>query len=548
MSEYGIKIKNYQAASVIEYGCGLRNSLDSTNAMLTNSLFLDFLLDNGLSVWKGESTRDVICLQFDYGTKGYQESLDKIKAMLDDGKDYLQPLYEHIVEHGDRDAKRISKEALRTKCYECGVSIDYENEILHYKMLYRTPGKAKKGTCMFIRDELYEVAHNFLYMGISLPENNAPIVEIGAYSSLITSSIVGRVKIEPKQILVLKDVDSLFKTNIVNVYLGDDGHCHAGRENDCNVVNTLFDGQALIDSSIFPEWADGYVLLRHHFTKCAAFSTNIELFMRDYFKDDYDSATVKDMWGRDVKVSDIKLITTNNAIKWLKFDISFDYWAKWVEANCCQFGIVKTAHESKLGNVQRMSYQMNNALDIDTMANTTAVSVDYINRLKTDDETFLDYLRKNQNFSNDYEVLLALVEHNPDFIRCDYFRERRYRIVQAYVMGFKSGHTIQNGDNLTIVGSPYAMLLHSVGEDPLSDPTLNKECGTIQCWTARFADGEYLAEFRNPFNSRNNLGCMHNHYHEYFDKYFNLGRLCIAVNMIETDFQSRNNGLTKWVS
>ena len=26
------------------------------------------------------------------------------------------------------------------------------------------------------------------------------------------------------------------------------------------VKNTLFDGEALIDTSIFPEWADGYVL------------------------------------------------------------------------------------------------------------------------------------------------------------------------------------------------------------------------------------------------------------------------------------------------
>ena len=36
----------------------------------------------------------------------------------------------------------------------------------------------------------------------------------------------------------------------------------------------------------------------------------------------------------------------------------------------------------------------------------------------------------------------------------------------------------------------------------------------------KFEDGEYLAEFRSPFNSRNNLGYIHNIYHEYFDKYF----------------------------
>mgnify|MGYP003299405485 CR=1 FL=1 len=34
-----------------------------------------------------------------------------------------------------------------------------------------------------------------------------------------------------------------------------------------------------------------------------------------------------------------------------------------VYENNCMFGIVKTAHESKLGDVQKMSYQMVNSLD-----------------------------------------------------------------------------------------------------------------------------------------------------------------------------------------
>lgn len=543
MSEFGIKIKNYQAASVYEYQNGVRVQIDSTDAMLTNSLFKDFLVENGLHIHKETSTRDIICLEFGYGTKSY----DEIKTQLEKfNAEKPNPVWDRCLENLEINKDKcikISKNDMRILYYENGVTITYPNETIHYKMLYRTPGKAKKGTCMFIRDELYEVAHNFLYMGIELPKENAPIVEIGAYSSLITSSIVGTVTIDPSEILIVKDVDSLFKTNIINVKLNNDGHCVAERENNYSVKNTLFDGQALIDSSIFPEWGNGYILLRHHFTKCAAFSTNIQLFMQEWFGENYHTVTIKDMWGRDVKVDKIKLITTDNAIKWTKFGISFDYWSEWVRANGCKFGIVKTAHESKLGNVQRMSYQMNNALNIETMESATATSLEYINRLKSDTNAFIEYLKKNINFSNDFEALLALVEHNPDFVNCDYFRERKKKIIQAYVMGFKSGHTIQNADNLTIVGSPYAMLLHSVGGDAFSDPTFEHEDETIQCWTARFNDGEYLAEFRSPFNSRNSLGYMHNHYHEYFDKYFNLGKLCIAVNMIKTDFQDKNNGL-----
>ena len=38
------------------------------------------------------------------------------------------------------------------------------------------------------------------------------------------------------------------------------------------------------------------------------------------------------------------------------------------------------------------------------------------------------------------------------------------------------------------------------------------------------------------------MGYLHNVYHPKMKKYFNFGKQIIAVNMIETDFQDRNNG------
>jgi hypothetical protein len=565
MSEYGIKIKNFQAGSLYGYNIGIRDRLDSTNAMLTNSLFSDFLKENGLTVWKNESTRDVICIEFEYGSRSYKEELKHLDKMEKDinedsvlskiekneKKEVVSFLRDRTNLNKDKYSKK-SAEELRILFYTKGVDVKYQThnkkgevikeEVIHYKMLYRTPGKAKKGSCMFINEKLYDVARNFLYMGIKLPKENSPIVEIGAYSSLITSSIVGKVQILPEQILVLKDVDAFFNTKIISVETDENKHCKAISKDNYQVKNTLFDGQALIDTSIFPTWGEGYILLRHHMCKMAAFHSNIQTFMKDYFKEDYETATVEDMWGNKVKVSDIKLITTDNAMKWLKFDVSYDYWCDWVKANNSMFGIVKTAHRSKLGEVQRMSYQMINALDIDIMPQVVQCSMDYIEQLKTNDDVFLDYLRDNTNFSNDYEVLVALVEQDRDFLRSEYFRDRKKFIIQSYVLNFKNGKIIQNADNLVIVGSPYAMLLHAVGENALNDNTFLLEQDTIQCYTERFEDGEYLAEFRSPFNSKNNMGYLHNVYHSYFKKYFNFGKQIIAVNMIGTDFQDRNNG------
>lgn len=559
MGKYGLKIKNYEAGSIYEYNLGVRDYYQTKDAMLTNSLFLDFLMENGLDTYKDKFTRDVICIEFGYNGSSYKKARNKIAKKLKEAENNnddsrissLQYALDKTDERKDNYVEK-HKHDIRKDFYVNGVDIHYisknkngdimKHEVIHYKMLYRTAGKAKKGSCMFINEKLYDAAIDFLRMGIKMSYNNAPIVEIGAYSSLITSTIVGKVEIDPKNILILNDVDIPFYTDVISVETNKHNQCIAKELPNYKLKNTLFDGQALIDSSIFPDWGDGYILLRHHFCKMASFNTNIQLFFKDYFGENYETATVTDMFGVEHYAKDIKLITTDNAMKWLKFGVSYEYWCERVNMNGNMFGIVKTAHKSKLGDVQRMSYQMVNALDESIMPNVVAKSKGYIESLKRDNNVFLDFLRDNANFSNDYEVLVALCEQDPDFVRSSYFRDRKKNIIKSYVLEFKNGRVIQDADNLVIVGSPYAMLLHSVGENVEKDDTFCQEKGTIQCFTNRFADGEYLAEFRSPFNSKNNMGYLHNVYHEKFNRYFDFGEQIIAINMIRTDFQDRNNG------
>ena len=571
MSQYGIKINNYQAGSIFDVNIGVRDNYDTTPAMLTNSLFLDFLQNNGLKVSKNGFTRDVICVQFDYGSDSYEVALNKINKAVkhnrierkrikaSGNKNQLKKIEYSKRQISERKRQieekkdlfdRKTKQKLREEFYVNGINITYPKygtnegvQVIHYKMLYRTPGKAKKGTCMFIRSNLYKRAHEFLWMGLKLPKKNAPIVEIGAYSSLVTSTIEGRIKIEPENILILKDVESFFNTDVISIETDENKQCHAVLKKDYQVKNVLFDGQALIDESIFPDWGNGYVLLRQHFFKAAAFCTKIQKYFKDYFGDDYENAKVTDMWGNEHYAKDIKLITTDNACKFLKFPVTYDYWCEKVWDNGALFGIVKTAHQSKLGNVQRMSYQMVNSLDINTIDDVIAGTKEYIHKLKTDDEVYFEFLKRNANFMNDCEVLLALVEQNPEFVKSEYFVERRQRLIDAYIKNdIRQGRIVQNGDNLVIVGNPYGMLMHSVGEDPLKDPTFKHEDGCIQCWTNRFNDGEYLSEFRSPFNSFMNMGYLHNKYNKLFSTYFNFGKQIIAVNCIATDFEDRNNG------
>lgn len=72
----------------------------------------------------------------------------------------------------DGEEQKMSKEELRIFYYKNGVTFQSahtgkhgKTEPIHYKMLYRTSGKAKKGECIFVRDNLFHKAINYLTMG-----------------------------------------------------------------------------------------------------------------------------------------------------------------------------------------------------------------------------------------------------------------------------------------------------------------------------------------------------------------------------------------------
>ncbi|MBQ7276079.1 MAG: hypothetical protein IJS58_02405, partial [Bacilli bacterium] len=216
MLEWGVRIKNFQSGSIMECMQGVRDIYDYTDAMLTNSLFLDFLKLNGLKIYRGSTTRQIVGVTFDYGTRSYEEEKKHIdKLITERGEtEKLVQLRDQCEANKDK-YKHYSPAEIREKFYCDGFDIVYpRGEKIHYKMLYRSVAKAKKGLCMFIDQRLYKKAHDFLWMGIRLPKKNAPIVEIGAYSALITSTIVDRIQINPDDVLILKDVDSFFKTNV----------------------------------------------------------------------------------------------------------------------------------------------------------------------------------------------------------------------------------------------------------------------------------------------------------------------------------------------
>ena len=163
-------------------------------------------------------------------------------------------------------------------------------------------------------------------------------------------------------------------------------------------------------------------------------------------------------------------------------------------------------------------------------------------RIKQDNDEFEIYLRANANFINHYEMLADLYAQNHEFVNTVWFKSEKKTIISNYSDRLKKGKITVNGDNLTLFGNPYGLLMYAVGDDYLQDTTLQHEEGVIQCYTTRFNFKDYLCAIRNPHNSPNNVAYLHNVYSAEMEKYFNFSDNIIAINGIKTDIQSRLNG------
>ena len=507
-------------------------------AVINDGIFLQYMRQHGMKVKQG-SSQDFIVLKF------------KFNVQADD-------------EHEDE----ISTAELRKMYYENGCEITYHTydkytgdvisaKTIKYQMLYRTPGKAKEGSCVFVNEKLLHIARKYLTMNLykKMPDEGAKIVEMSAYSTLITASAADYIHIPLENMLIVEDKKVATELPALAVKVDNEKHCFVQEYDKYPIENTLWDGMGLIDESIFPEGMEGFIYCRSHFFKSCLFRGNIQQYFKDFYKTEYETATVKDMFGNVMKVSDIKVIVTDNSIKWLKFKElmgdtprkAYQYYKKFMAKDGEQFAIVKSAHKSKYGNLQRSSYQINNSLpttDPEVLRRIAQTSIDYYDEMIKDTDAFIEHLRMNTSCYCMDRILVAMYERNPDIQYTEFFKEKKSDILCKFKRKrLMMGKLLQEGDNLTICGNPISLLMLVTGQDYLNEGCFTSRRDGIECYTTRFADGECLAGFRSPHNSPNNIVHLINKYSDPIQKYFpKLGDNVIIINGIGTDVQSRLNG------
>lgn len=412
---------------------------------------------------------------------------------------------------------------------------------VHYVRFKRSSGSSRVGKCLFIDEKLYPAMHRYEMCGIKAKlGQQIDLAALEAYISLTLSSIIDTIQIDPKSILVIDDYDSVFEDTVVATKIKD-GHLVTNEET-VTLKNSIWDGQSLIDISIMGDYSQyGMILLRNFFFKSCCFNTNIQQFFQDN-----NITSIDQLKGFTfaTDISQIKLITTPNSVKYCKFGTI----KRWLTKIDSTFGVVK--HEKKThffdGRMVQTHYQLLNTLQLskEEMKEFLKPSLDYMNLLKTDPAAFRyhikhpGYLTQSDNSTKSTnDIVFELMGLNEKFPRTKLYRDFCVNSIDSYKRNILYGHVLIEGNYSTLLGNPLEMLQSAIGTF-----TGESVLGVGNVHSKRFEYGEDLLGSRSPHVCTGNVLLTTNVANKEIDKYFNLTEEIVCVNSICENILQRLSG------
>lgn len=478
---------------------------------------------------------------FDYSLEAIKiDELDPAAFYMNGNKQFTNVVINVKFEYTlkDEKGKRISdRKALREKLYKNGFNVDG----VHYVRFKRSAGSARQGRCLFVREDLYQDLMEWSYMGIDHTEGiEIDLAKIETYMSLTTSAIIDTLKIKPENILLIDDVDSIFEEKVMATELDASGRL-ATAPKIAKIKNSIWDGQSLLDSSIFNDngYEDkGMLLLRNRFFKSACFNTNIQQFFEDN-----NITSISQLSGSTVAtdIKDIKLITTKSSIKYLGFGTFNDYLAK-LEPT---FGVVKYDKGSHhINNMVSTHYQLINTIQLtkDEVKELLQQTMDYMHSLKTSLPTFRNHIKitkmdqevKSFDAYNSGSMVYNFLALNDDFANTKLFQNYRKDIISSFKRNVQEGHILINGNYSTICGNAPEMLKASV-KDMFDIDTTPSELQGKEIHSTSFEYDQDLLACRSPHVTMGNVLVAHNKDNNFINTYFSRSPYIVHLNSIKAN-------------
>lgn len=410
----------------------------------------------------------------------------------------------------------------------------------HYCRYKRSSGSSRVGKCLFINTSLYPYMHKWELCGLKVNENTkADLAAWEAYISLPLSSIIDTIKIDLHQILVIDDYESVFKEEVIEV-CDKEQHLMV-KEKTAKIKNSIWDGQTLLDHSLFGPYSHkGMLLLRNRFFKSACFNTNIQKWFKDQHITEISQLNGFTL-AKDIQ--QIKMITTPSSIKYLKFG-TLKNWLKHVDS---LFGIVKYDKPTHYfnGSYVQTNYQLLNTIQLtyEEVSQLVKPSLDYLNLIKQDASILRFHIHYNLKAEkwdspaqDKNEIIYKLLGLNRKFEKTKLYAEFRQDLVTSYIKTLRAGHFLISGTYATLLGNPIEMLQESIGQfDGTSILKKQHVCSYF------FPEGKLLC-CRSPHICAGNIYLPYNTRHPLIEKYMNMTKEIIVLNSINENVLQRLNG------
>ena len=473
--------------------------------------------------------------------------------------------------------KTISSDTMRKELYTDGFVINGK-QYVRYK---RSAGSAKGGSCLFIKKELYALMNKWSLTGLDENDvlSHTSLTSYEAYRALSLSSLIDVFRLNPYNILFVKDFDkySLKNQDVINVTY--ENNSLLGKRETIDVTNNIFDGEGLLDSSIFKQKGKsnkGMMLLRNRFFKCCAFNTNLQ----QWFKEN-NIESVNQLHGITfaTKVSDIKLVVSESCLKYVKMlpgGFIKSSIKKWCEAISDEndesiFGVVKTDKPTRFfnGDMVETTYQLLNTLQLPEtdVRKLLLPYIDYIKKIRNIKDTpeyAMLYLQGEVNeYEEEYEddsedqpleglfnyssysfknkVCFDLMKIRRDFIKTNVFKNHIFKsVISSFRLKLYGGRILIDGNYATLFGNPLEFLKYIIKKFDYDN--ISSSLGENEIYCSFFKDGEELVGSRAPHMTMGNILYAKNKRLNEVDKWFNLTRNIVVVDAINNNIQQRLNG------
>ena len=400
----------------------------------------------------------------------------------------------------------------------------------HYSLLIGTPNGIKKGIAMFIRSDLiesmeYKLNNNANFEYEELDEETGEVKQLKVLPSKIMGykSLVFSASTPVKwtdRILVVKDIETVIHKDVIEVKYGENGQTpYTKKVNNKKIVLNACDGCGLVRPSVAKEWAINYLLedyiptafcIRNAWTKGIVTKFDFE----SYCKNVLNTEVVKDVWGKEHKLSDIDIILNESMLKLNKpYYNSLEEYLKYSKENGYELAVTKYSPKV-LDNERTLNYQYVQCLDLndEDITNLLKDNILEIEEILGCNPVKSILFSKGKNLNdenvwfskdnNDAYIKALMIDKN--CINDDYITTKIKRAIIKKVNQLKTAKIKVKGNYQIAIGDPVIQLESMCGVNPKG--LLNDGEFYIEYWRQQNVD--LVGAFRSPMSCKENARLM----------------------------------------